>query len=303
MSIGEYPPTWLTGAGEAENGGPAGHGGQAPNGMIARRGAGSQSAADLSGRLTALARVIQIGAARSGPEGFGQPLLTEAEQLVARAGERLRLSPNHTVAVLAGGTGSGKSSLFNQMAGADFSAVGVTRPYTKDPHACVWGMDGAGPLLEWLGIPHRNRYARSSALGEGESSLRGLILIDLPDHDSVAAGSAVETNRLVGLADLMLWVLDPQKYADASVHRRYLTPLAGHSSVIAVVLNQSDLLTPEQTEDCPAARFGRAARRPGPGHLGPDRRGPGRPAQGAGRDGQRAPRRDRPDRGRPGRDG
>ncbi|MGH3119685.1 MAG: ABC transporter, partial [Streptosporangiaceae bacterium] len=72
----------------------------------------------------------------------------------------------------------------------------------------------------------------------------------LPDHDSVAAGAAVETNRLVGLADLMLWVLDPQKYADASVHRRYLTPLAGHSSVIAVVLNQSDLLTPEQTEDC-----------------------------------------------------
>ena len=142
--------------------------------------------------------MIQIGAARSGPEGFPQPLLTEAEQLVARAGERLRLSPNHTVAVLAGGTGSGKSSLFNQMAGADFSAVGVTRPFTKDPHACVWGMDGAGPLLEWLGIPHRNRYARSSALGEGESSLRGLILIDLPDHDSVAAGAAVETSRWSG---------------------------------------------------------------------------------------------------------
>ncbi len=154
------------------------------------------------------------------------------------------------MAVLAGGTGSGKSSLFNQMAGADFSAVGVTRPFTKDPHACVWGVDGAGPLLEWLGIPHRNRYARSSALSEGESSLGGLILIDLPDHDSVAAGAAEETNRLVGLADLMLWVLDPQKYADASVHRRYLTPLAGHSSVIAVVLNQSDLLSPEQAEDC-----------------------------------------------------
>src|SRR5580704_58038 len=228
MSIGEYPSTWLTGAGAAGNGGPAGHGGPASNGTAAAGRGGSQPVADLSGRLTALARVIQIGAARSGPEGFGQPLLTEAEQLVARAGERLRLSPNHTVAVL----------------------VGVTRPYTKDPHACVWGMDGAGPLLEWLGIPHRNRYARTSALSEGESSLNGLILIDLPDHDSVAAGSAMETSRLVGLADLMLWVLDPQKYADASVHRRYLTPLAGHSSVIAVVLNQSDLLTPEQSEDC-----------------------------------------------------
>jgi GTP-binding protein EngB required for normal cell division len=253
MSIGEYPSTRLGLAGLADTG-PAGTGpggtGLSSSGPGSAGLSGAGGTADLSGRLTALARVIQIGAARSGPEGFSQPLLTEAEQLVARAGERLRLSPNHTVAVLAGGTGSGKSSLFNRMAGADFSAVGVIRPFTKDPHACVWGMDGAGPLLEWLGIPHRNRYARSSALSEGEASLRGLVLIDLPDHDSVAAGSAVETNRLVGLADLMVWVLDPQKYADASVHRRYLTPLAGHSSVIAVVLNQSDLLTPEQSEDC-----------------------------------------------------
>ena len=196
--------------------------------------------------------MIQIGSARSGPDGFSRALLNDAEQLVARAGERLRLSANHTVAVLAGGTGSGKSSLFNRLAGADFSAVGVIRPFTKDPHACVWGMDGAGPLLEWLRIPPRNRYARSSALGEGEASLRGLILIDLPDHDSVAAAASDETNRLVGLADLMVWVLDPQKYADAAVHSRYLTPLAGHSSVIAVVLNQSDLLTAEQVEDCVA---------------------------------------------------
>ncbi|HUY47060.1 MAG TPA: YfjP family GTPase [Streptosporangiaceae bacterium] len=247
MSIGEYPPPWLATTGPATTGpattGPAGQAGAGPRPAVD---------GDLSGRLTALARVIQIGAARTGPDGFSFPLLTEAEQLVARAGERLRMSANHTVAVLAGGTGSGKSSLFNQLAGVDFSAVGVIRPFTKEPHACVWGVDGAGPLLEWLRIPHRNRYARSSALGEGEASLRGLILIDLPDHDSVAAGASAETDRLVGLADLMVWVLDPQKYADAAVHSRYLTPLAGYSSVIAVVLNQADLLTPEQADDCVA---------------------------------------------------
>jgi GTP-binding protein EngB required for normal cell division len=232
MSIGEYQPASPGMAG----------------GLGVRPGGGRGG--DLSGRLTALARVIQIGSVRTGPDGFSLPLLAEAEQLVNRAGERLRMSANHTVAVLAGGTGSGKSSLFNQLAGADFSAVGVIRPFTKDPHACVWGMDGAAALLEWLRIPPRNRYARSSALGEGEESLRGLILIDLPDHDSVAAGASAEMNRLVGLADLMVWVLDPQKYADAAVHSRYLTPLAGHSAVIAVVLNQSDLLTTEQAEDC-----------------------------------------------------
>jgi GTP-binding protein EngB required for normal cell division len=203
----------------------------------------------LSGRLTALARLVQIGAARTGQDGFDRDLLQDAEQLVARAGERLRLSANHTVAILAGGTGSGKSSLFNRLAGADFSPVGVTRPVTLEPHACVWGMEGAGPLLEWLGVKHRYRYARSSALGEGERSLRGLVLLDVPDHDSVLGGTS-EVSRLVALADLMIWVLDPQKYADAAVHSRFLTPMAGHSSVIAVVLNQSDLLTTAQAEDC-----------------------------------------------------
>ena len=162
------------------------------------------------------------------------------------------MSSAHTVVTLAGGTGSGKSSLFNQLAGADFSAVGVTRPVTRDPHACVWGVAGSGPLLEWLGVQRRHRYARSSALDRGEDAMAGLILLDLPDHDSVVSGDSGQVDRMVGLADLMVWVLDPQKYADAAVHRRYLVPLAGHSEVIAVVLNQADRLSAGQAEDCVA---------------------------------------------------
>jgi 50S ribosome-binding GTPase len=204
----------------------------------------------LSDRLTALARITQIGSTRSGHDGFDPRLLQEAEQLLDRAGERLRMSAEHTVVVLAGGTGSGKSSLFNRLAGADFSPVGVTRPMTREAYACIWGIEGAGPLLDWLGVPERRRYARSSVLDSGESSLGGLLLLDLPDHDSVVARATGSVNRLVSLADLMVWVLDPQKYADAAVHSRYLMPMAGHSSVISLVLNQGDLLTPGQADDC-----------------------------------------------------
>jgi hypothetical protein len=206
----------------------------------------------LSERLSALARLVQIGSARVGQDGFDAGLMADAEALLARAGERLRMSSQHTIAVLAGGTGSGKSSLFNQLAGAQFSPAGVLRPVTREPHACVWGMEGAGPLLDWLGIQPRRRYARSSALAEGERALTGLLLVDLPDHDSVMAGGSAEVKRLVAQADLMVWVLDPQKYADAAVHSRYLVPMAGHASVIAAALNQADLLTPEQAEDCVA---------------------------------------------------
>jgi GTP-binding protein EngB required for normal cell division len=206
--------------------------------------------AGMSARLTALSRLVDIGWPRRGQEGFSEELLSEASDLLDRAGQRLMLSSNHTVVSLAGGTGSGKSSLFNQLAGADFSTVGVTRPVTRDAHACVWGVAGSGPLMEWLGVPRRYRYARSSALGYGEQSLAGLVLLDLPDHDSVLGHATDLVDNLVGLSDLMIWVLDPQKYADAAVHRRFLVPLAGHSEVIAVVLNQSDLLTASQIEDC-----------------------------------------------------
>ncbi len=204
----------------------------------------------LPGRLAALASLVQIARDRSGPTGFSPELLAEADVLLERAGERLRLSAAHTVVTLAGGTGSGKSSLFNALAGATFSPPAVTRPATRFAHACVWGMQGAAPLLDWLGIERRYRYARASALDAGEAALSGLLLLDLPDHDSVAAGAAAAVDRLVSQADLMVWVVDPQKYADAAVHNRFLAPLARHATVTAVALNQCDLLTPQQAKDC-----------------------------------------------------
>jgi GTP-binding protein EngB required for normal cell division len=212
--------------------------------------ADSGERAELSARLTSLDQLTLIGSERTGSEGFDPDLIAASVDVLTRADERLRLSSNHTVVSLAGGTGSGKSSLFNQLAGADFSTVGVTRPVTREAHACVWSVAGSGPLLQWLGIPRRYRYARASALSTGEQTMNGLVLLDLPDHDSVVGHATDLVEKLVGLSDLIVWILDPQKYADAAVHRRFLVPLAGHSEVLAVVLNQSDLLTAGQVEDC-----------------------------------------------------
>src|SRR5262245_1806934 len=136
----------------------------------------------LGSRLAALARVVELGEGRIEPE-----LYAEAAKLLLRAGDRLKLSPDHTVVALAGGTGSGKSSLFNAVSGLELSPIGVRRPTTARTHACVWGLDGAGPLLDWLQIQWRHRFARASALDRGESQLHGLILLDLPDHDSIRA--------------------------------------------------------------------------------------------------------------------
>lgn len=195
----------------------------------------------LATRLTALTKIVELGPGRLEPK-----LLAEASTLLTRAGERLKLSSEHTVVALAGGTGSGKSSLFNALSGLELSPTGVRRPTTARTHACVWGLEGATPLLDWLQIQWRHRFSRSSALDKGETQLNGLILLDLPDHDSIRALTDNEADRLIGVADLVVWVLDPQKYADASTHRRYVTELAGHEAVTVFALNQADRLSAEE---------------------------------------------------------
>ncbi|WP_049576956.1 ABC transporter [Nonomuraea sp. SBT364] len=195
----------------------------------------------LAPRLSALTKVVELG-----PGRLDDKLVSEAQNLLLRAGDRLKLSSEHTVVALAGGTGSGKSSLFNAVSGLELSPTGVRRPTTARTHACVWGLEGAAPLLDWLQIQWRHRFARASALDKGESQLHGLILLDLPDHDSIRALTDTEADRLIGLADLVVWVLDPQKYADASTHRRYVTELAGHEAVTVFALNQADRLSAEE---------------------------------------------------------
>ncbi|MEV8514929.1 GTPase [Dactylosporangium sp. NPDC051484] len=175
--------------------------------------------------------------------------LVTARTVIDRAGERLALSGAHTVVALAGATGSGKSSLFNAISGFQLSRVGVRRPTTGVAHACVWGQEGAAPLLDWLGVPPNRRFARESALdGDDEAALRGLVLLDLPDFDSIESGHRREADRLLRLVDLVVWVLDPQKYADRVVHRQYLEQFQRHHDVTVVVLNQADRLVRADAE-------------------------------------------------------
>jgi GTPase Era involved in 16S rRNA processing len=190
------------------------------------------------------ARIEGLDAATEAARGrLDDALVDDARAVVDRASGRLRLSADHTVVAIAGATGSGKSSTFNALTGLELSAVGVRRPTTSWASACVWGSEGADELLDWLGIPPRHQTTRDSMLDDGrggDHSLDGVVLLDLPDHDSTEVSHHLEVDRLVQLADLLVWVLDPQKYADAAIHDRYLAPYATHQGVMLVVLNHID---------------------------------------------------------------
>ena len=194
---------------------------------------------DLPARLAALREAVEATEGRLDPD-----LLTRAGSVLERAEGRLALAGDHTVVALAGATGSGKSSLFNALAGSSLSQVGVRRPTTSSTTAAAWGE--ADEVLAWLQVPQRHQ------VGDGTSDpgrLGGLVLLDLPDHDSTEVAHHLEVDRLVEVVDLLVFVLDPQKYADAAIHHRYLAPLQTHREVMLVVLNHVDEVAPDRRRD------------------------------------------------------
>ncbi|HAP91238.1 MAG TPA: ABC transporter [Arthrobacter bacterium] len=194
----------------------------------------AREASQLDGRLEAL------NAARELAEGvLPDAALEEVFRLLERASSRRSLSADHTVVGFFGATGSGKSTLFNAVSGAEIATAAARRPTTSEPLAGVWGADGSEPLLDWLQV--RNRHHAEPVAGFADEGT-GLILLDLPDFDSTRAANREIVERMVGLVDVLVWVLDPQKYADAAVHNDFLAPLAAHAAVTLVVLNQVDRL-------------------------------------------------------------
>jgi GTP-binding protein EngB required for normal cell division len=156
--------------------------------------------------------------------------------------ERLALGVDHTVVALAGGTGSGKSSMFNAVSRLTFADVGVRRPTTAEVTACSWS-DESGPLLDWVGVSSERRIARESLLdGDAEEGLRGLVLLDLPDHDSIQPAHREVVDRVLPLVDLLVWVVDPQKYADDALHSGYLRSSVGMEASMVVAVNQVDTI-------------------------------------------------------------
>lgn len=185
--------------------------------------------------VDALADALDAGRGR-----LPDALVDRGDAVVAHARDRLALSGDVTVVALAGATGSGKSSLLNALVGTDVARPGTLRPTTSAPLAVVHGDADAHALLDWLDVADRHRVPAPA--GAAPALPPGLVLLDLPDHDSVVAEHRAVAERLYARVDLLVWVLDPQKYADAAVHDRYLRPLAQHADVMVVALNQVDRL-------------------------------------------------------------
>ncbi len=207
--------------------------------MLGRR--NKADATPVADRINALQQAVESGSGRISDDAvaFGQ-------HVVEKANGRLRHGTEHTLVAMLGATGAGKSSLTNAIVGTDVATTGVRRPTTSSTMACIWGSDDATSLLDWLGVATRHAVTTAD-----DDRLDGLVLLDVPDHDSVAVEHRLEMERIAEHADLMVWVTDPEKYADAAMHN-YLQQLGSHGAVIVMVLNKIDSLSTDDRDACVA---------------------------------------------------
>jgi GTPase Era involved in 16S rRNA processing len=139
------------------------------------------------------------------------------------------------VVALAGGTGVGKSSLLNAVAGHAVSEVRAVRPTTDQPLAYVARDRRAQlqPLLDWLGV--------GSVVEHDNRELAGVAILDLPDVDSVQTAHRARVDELLPRIDAITWVVDPEKYDDERLHA-YFRSLTRHADRLRFVLNKADRL-------------------------------------------------------------
>lgn len=197
---------------------------------------------DVAAHAESLEDALRVGGANLPADGVGH-----AEKVLRKVPARRGMVGGRTVVVLAGATGSGKSSLFNALVGEPVSRIGARRPTTSVPTAAIWGDEPSGDLLDWLGVGTRHQVPRTTRRAD---ALDGLVLLDLPDFDSKVAKHRAEADRVIELADVFIWITDPQKYADAVLHDDYVKQLAGHDAVSLVVLNQIDRLDRAEISQC-----------------------------------------------------
>lgn len=173
---------------------------------------------------------------------LAKPVRDEAAADLLIVRKRAVLDPETVVIALVGATGSGKSSLFNALIGDALAEVDVLRPTTRAPLAAHSPDLDAAELLDWLGVERRARV-------EGMRIPGNAVILDLPDIDSRAAEHRKVARRVSERADMILWVVDPQKYADDVIHSEWVAPMAGSAGATAMVLNQIDRLSASEREE------------------------------------------------------
>lgn len=140
-----------------------------------------------------------------------------------------------------GGTGVGKSTLINALARREISSASEQRPLTDK--AVVYRHRDTP-----RGLDQVSHLVRSPDAVHESDAVRDLVLLDLPDFDSIKHEHYQTVSAILPLLDCVIWVVSPEKYAD---ERFYLCvrETAINKENFTFVLNKADMLRSDDPDE------------------------------------------------------
>jgi hypothetical protein len=178
-----------------------------------------------------------------------QSLRAEAEELSRRLAS---IEESFLTIGLLGGTGVGKSTLMNALAGGPIASTSHRRPHTDRVLIYRHAAAQIPPTLieaevPWQEIKHDN------------DAVRQILLCDLPDFDSLLGEHRQRVLGFLEHLDLLVWVTSPEKYADGRFYE-FLALVPKATRNFSFVLNKGDLLFEGETQETGYGSLARVTR-------------------------------------------
>jgi len=136
---------------------------------------------------------------------------------------------------LLGGTGVGKSTVMNALAGSEIASASHRRPHTD--RVLIYTHEETGPLAS----PLPEKDLPWALVGHRSDAIRHVFLCDLPDFDSLLGEHRERVIRFLEHLDLLVWVTSPEKYGDGRFYE-FLAQVPKAKQNFLFVLNKTDLL-------------------------------------------------------------
>lgn len=160
--------------------------------------------------------------------------LTRCEEALSDITEKIEVFTEQTLTVgILGGTGVGKSSLMNALAGSRISSTDHRRPHTD-----------AILIYRFSETPIPEKLAHSAVewhdIIHDAEEISQILLCDLPDFDSALDAHRDRVIGFIDHLDLLIWMVSPEKYGDARFYD-FLRSVPKAKNNFLFVLNKVDI--------------------------------------------------------------